>query len=151
VNLISEFERILTPKIPDRHGGEGSRASLRTKANPHSKSVKRVKIEDEGASFLELAVQYGLTAYIKKQIERDHSTLNLPWHRPLLSHALAPSAKCTQDRIADPSAMVSLLLEHGADPNYSCEIIPIIQDRSCRYSIWQDYLKYICTSSTETG
>jgi hypothetical protein len=139
-DIIDEFERVLVLKLPEL----GVSETLQAKKNPYCKTVQKTKNNAGRACLFELAIQHSLTSYVKRKLETDTKILSLPWHRPLLSHALVPSIKTTQNRAVDPTPMVSLLLAHGTDPNKSSTLKLTLEDR---YSIWQDYLKYLCTST----
>jgi hypothetical protein len=69
-------------------------------------------------SVLELCVQHGLHIYMKMRLERDTSLVSSgQWPRSLLSHAFCPVEGATKHGNIDPTAMVRLLLDFGADPN----------------------------------
>ena len=76
-----------------------------------------LKNNSELYSVFELCVQRGLYIYVDQRLQCDPSIIssrNL--RRPLLSNALFPLELLKHHPI-DPTNMVQLLLEHGADPN----------------------------------
>jgi hypothetical protein len=110
--VIDELERFLCSTHPSATG---------IKLNLKRQSLKldrRVLMNSESQSVLELCVQHGLSIYMQHRLELDPSLVSSrKWHRPLLSHAFLPVKMATRHRVIDPATMMRLLLEHGADPN----------------------------------
>ncbi|KAB5560340.1 hypothetical protein GE09DRAFT_1116726 [Coniochaeta sp. 2T2.1] len=82
-------------------------------------------------SLLSLAVQFELHTYVKLQLKERPEVLKSKKGRPLLDYALYPSGVAPY-RLGT-TAMVNLLLEHGANTNKKFE------KRTCweRALLWQ--------------
>ena len=96
-------------------------ATTGIKFNEKHRSLKvdrRLFPSAESHSVLELCVQHGLHIYLKMRLERDASLLSSrSWSRSLLSHAFWRVEGARKHGKFDPTAMVRLLLDYGADPN----------------------------------
>ncbi|KAN0113338.1 hypothetical protein V8E51_006289 [Hyaloscypha variabilis] len=72
----------------------------------------------ESHSIFELCVQHGVYIYVEQRLRHDSSIISSrKCHRPILSNALFPVEMLSKYHPIDPTSMVQLLLEHGADPN----------------------------------
>jgi hypothetical protein len=110
--VIDELERFLCSTHP---------ATTCIKLNEKHRSLKvdrRLFPSDESDSVLELCVQHGLHIYLKVRLERDVSLVSSrSWSRSLLSYAFCRVKGARKHVKFDPTAMVRLLLDYGADPN----------------------------------
>jgi hypothetical protein len=111
-DVIDELERFLCSTYP---------ATAGIKFNEKHRSLKvdrRLFPIAESNSVLEFCVQHGLHIYLKMRLERDGSLVSsLSWSRPLLSYAFRRGEGARTHGNFDPTAMVRLLLDYGADPN----------------------------------
>ena len=129
--VIDELERFLCSTHP---------ATTDVKFNEKHRSLKvdrRLFPSVESNSVLQLCVQHGLHIYLKMRLERDISLVSSgSWSRSLLSHAFS-----TLGEARDPTAMVRLLLDYGADPNATDE----------KTTPWRMYIKksYVIPSKSK--
>jgi hypothetical protein len=108
--VLDELERFLCSAYPSKTGIKLTRSL---------KLDRKILINSKSHSILELCVQHGLSIYVNHRLEQDPSLVtSRQWHQPLLSHAFFPSDNFgTLVRSIDPTTIVRVLLEHGADPN----------------------------------
>jgi hypothetical protein len=115
-DVIDELERFLCSTHP---------ATTGIKFNEKHRLLKvdrRLFPIAESNSVLELCVQHGLHIYLKMRLERDSSLVSSgSWSRSLLSHAFCSVGEASKHGKIDPTAMVRLLLDYGADPNATDE------------------------------
>ena len=115
--LIDELERFLCSTHPSTTGIRLAAAGL-AHARQSLKLDRTILMNSESHSILELCVRHGLSIYMKHRLEQEPSLLSSrQWHQPLLSHAFFPVRMGTKHRSIDPTAIVRVLLDHGADPN----------------------------------
>jgi hypothetical protein len=111
--VVDELERFLCSTYPSKTGIK------LTQKRQSLKLHRMVLINSKSHSILELCVQHGLSIYVNHRLEQDPSLVSSrQWHQPLLSHALFSADEFgTLVLSIDPTTMVRVLLEHGADPN----------------------------------
>jgi hypothetical protein len=111
--VVDELERFLCSAYPSKTGIK------LTQKRQSLKLDRTILINSQSHSILELCVQHSLSIYVNHRLEQDPSLVSSrQWHRPLLSHALFPADEIgTFFPSLDPTTMVRVLLEHGADPN----------------------------------
>ncbi|KAH8775890.1 hypothetical protein BGZ57DRAFT_369000 [Hyaloscypha finlandica] len=111
--VLDELERFLCSAYPSKTGIK------LTQKRQSLKLDRKILINSKSHSILELCVQHGLSIYVNHRLEQDPSLVSSrQWHQPLLSHAFFPADEFdTFVRSIDPTTMVRVLLEHGADPN----------------------------------
>jgi hypothetical protein len=111
--VVDELERFLCSAYPSKTGIK------LTQKRQSLKLDRAILINSKSHSILELCVQHGLSIYVNHRLEQDPSLVSSrQWHRPLLSHAfLHTEALGIPAPSIDPTTMVRVLLEHGADPN----------------------------------
>jgi hypothetical protein len=112
MEVIDELERFLCSTYPSTNG------IILGQKRPSLKLNKGLLMNSESHSILELCIQHGLSIYVKQRLEQDSSLISSKqWHCPLLSHALFPRVMAAKYRRVDPTTMVQVLLEGGADSN----------------------------------
>jgi hypothetical protein len=77
-------------------------------------------------TFLTLAIQYDLTAYVKDTLEADPTPVERKKGRPLLDYAVNPTPKNVHGPIS--ACTVEVILKNGADPNEQ-RVISTIWDK----------------------
>jgi hypothetical protein len=111
--VLDELERFLCSAYPSKTGIK------LTQKRQSLKLDSMILRNSKSHSILELCVQHGLSIYVNHRLEQDPSLVSSrQWYRPLLSHAFFPVDEFDiLVRSIDPTTMVRVLLEHGADPN----------------------------------
>jgi hypothetical protein len=111
--VLDELERFLCSAYPSKTGIK------LTQKRQSLKLDRKILINSKSHSIFELYVQHGLSIYVNHRLEQDPSLVSSrQWYQPLLSRAFNPADESdTLVPSIEPTTMVRVLLEHGADPN----------------------------------
>ena len=123
VSLLDELDRTMAylsgGTTTDRHWGCGFWST-----------IQQAGRREDADTFMSLAVEFNLCSYVSTKLCQDESILKNKVGRPLLDYVLLPSS--LQWHSVEPE-MVSLLLQHGADPNR----------RYTNWTAWENALRFV--------
>ena len=130
VKLTDELQRVVNL----RYSGQDTASGMVDLPGKHNRSIakthKRLIPSPHRHALLELMTQHGIAFYLEAKLDEDAALLKAIFNRPLLFNALCPGI--TTYSVADPRAVVHLLLNHGYNPN------EIMKDQ---LTVWTTFLK----------